>query len=70
MSAFLNARTDLFLNADPSAHDSRLLDEAIERAQAYADAGADGFFAPGLHNEPLIEELCILWTSEPFALTQ
>ena len=55
---FLNARTDLFLNADPSAHDAALLDAALARADAYASAGADGFFVPGLRGESLIEELC------------
>jgi len=56
--AFLNARTDLFLNADPSAHDAALLDAALARADAYASAGADGIFVPGLRGESLIEELC------------
>lgn len=55
---FLNARTDLFLDADPAVHDAALLDAALERADAYAAAGADGFFAPGLRDEALIEDLC------------
>lgn len=55
---FLNARTDLFLNADPAIHDAALLDAALERADAYAAAGADGFFAPGLRDEALIAVLC------------
>ncbi len=54
--AFINARTDLFLNS--REHDNRLLDDAISRAKAYADAGANGFFAPGLANDGLIERLC------------
>jgi len=56
--AFLNARTDLFLHAGPSARDAALLDAALKRADAYASAGADGFFVPGLRDESLIEELC------------
>ncbi|RUX31364.1 isocitrate lyase/phosphoenolpyruvate mutase family protein [Mesorhizobium sp. M7A.F.Ca.US.011.01.1.1] len=56
--AFLNARTDIFLKAKPDAHDKALLDQAIERAQAYEKAGASGFFAPGLGDEGLIEALC------------
>ena len=35
-----------------------MLDEAIERAHAYKAVGADGFFAPGLADEKLIERLC------------
>ena len=45
--AFVNARTDLFLQAGPDRHEA-LVDEAIARATAYAEAGADGFFVPGL----------------------
>ena len=56
--AFINARTDIFLKAKPDAHDDELLDQAIERAQAYEKAGANGFFAPGLGDEGLIETLC------------
>ncbi|ESY13683.1 isocitrate lyase/phosphoenolpyruvate mutase family protein [Mesorhizobium sp. C386A] len=56
--AYINARTDIFLKAKPDAHDSVLLDQAIERAHAYEKAGASGFFAPGLGDEGLIEALC------------
>ncbi len=56
--AFVNARTDLFLKAPVETHDARMLDLAIERARVYADAGADGFFAPGLRDEALIGALC------------
>lgn len=51
--AFINARTDLFLIAPADAHES-LVAKALERARAYADAGADGFFVPGLVDETLI----------------
>jgi len=54
--AFINARTDLFLNSH--THDAHLVDQAIARAHAFADAGASGFFAPALHDEALIERLC------------
>lgn len=53
---FINARTDLFLGTDPSTHKSRI-DEAIEREAAYADAGADGFFIPGLTTISHIERV-------------
>ena len=55
---FLNARTDIFLKAKPETHNVAMLNEAIERAKAYEQAGADGFFAPGLADESLIETLC------------
>lgn len=57
-AAFINARTDIFLQAPAAEHDAAKLDAAIERAQAYADAGARGFFAPGLVDEGLIGRLC------------
>lgn len=50
---FINARTDVFLLAPASEH-AALADEAIARAQAYAAAGADGVFVPGLADEVLI----------------
>jgi 2-methylisocitrate lyase-like PEP mutase family enzyme len=53
---FVNARTDLFLKAPADQH-AGLLAEAIERAQAYAKAGATGFFAPGLTDPALISAL-------------
>lgn len=51
---FINARTDVFLKErDPAQHDA-LLDEAIDRALAYGDAGANGVFMPGLTRPDLI----------------
>ncbi|MBX3560413.1 MAG: isocitrate lyase/phosphoenolpyruvate mutase family protein [Sphingomonas sp.] len=55
---FLNARTDIFLQAKPDTHDDAKVDAAIERAEAYADAGASGFFVPGLANLALLERVC------------
>jgi 2-methylisocitrate lyase-like PEP mutase family enzyme len=43
---YLNARTDLFLKTQ--IYDDSLVDEAIERGKAFADAGASGFFVPRL----------------------
>lgn len=54
---FINARTDLFLQAAAATHDRALADAAIERGLAYADAGANGFFVPGLIDLPLIERI-------------
>ena len=53
---FINARTDLFLGTDPSTHEV-LVTEAIDRETAYAEAGADGFFIPGLTDIPLIKRI-------------
>jgi 2-methylisocitrate lyase-like PEP mutase family enzyme len=57
-SMFLNARVDLFLRTPTEGHDERLLDEALGRAAAYAEAGADGIFVPGLADEALIGAFC------------
>jgi len=54
VNLFINARTDLFLESDPSIHGS-LVDDAITREAAYKDAGADGFFIPGLTESSLIK---------------
>ena len=56
--AFINARTDIFLKAKPEAHDNAAVDHALERARAYADAGASGFFVPGLAGERLLARVC------------
>jgi 2-methylisocitrate lyase-like PEP mutase family enzyme len=48
---FVNARTDVFLFG------SGRLDDVLTRATAYAEAGADGLFVPGLVDLPAIAEL-------------
>jgi len=54
---FINARTDLFLGrGTPDPKDS--MTAALERAAAYAAAGASGYFVPGLKDEGLIGRLC------------
>jgi len=55
---FINARTDIFLKAKPDAHDDAAVDAALARAAAYAEAGASGFFAPGLADLRLLARLC------------
>ena len=58
VSFFINARCDLFFQTGDSVpHDEELLAKAIERAQAYAEAGAYGFFVPGLTKISLISTL-------------
>ena len=53
---FINARTDLFLGQgrDPA----QSVGEALDKAKAYAAAGASGFFIPGLANDALIGRIC------------
>jgi 2-methylisocitrate lyase-like PEP mutase family enzyme len=54
---FINARTDIFFQRGPEEHDLAMVGEAIERAHAYSEAGADGLFAPGLADITLIARL-------------
>src|SRR5690242_2095447 len=54
---FINARTDVFFQRPAEQHDDGMVVETIERAHAYADAGADGLFAPGLADIALIARL-------------
>jgi 2-methylisocitrate lyase-like PEP mutase family enzyme len=51
---FINARTDVFFQRPPAEHGNAMLEDAIERAHAYAEAGADGIFVPGLVDTKLI----------------
>jgi len=55
---FINCRTDLFLKAPRETHDEAMLDEAIARVRAYAEAGASGFFVPMLGDLGLLRRLC------------
>jgi 2-methylisocitrate lyase-like PEP mutase family enzyme len=56
VTLFINARTDLFLGQgrDPA----QAVGEALERAKAYAAAGASGFFVPGLEDDALVGQIC------------
>jgi 2-methylisocitrate lyase-like PEP mutase family enzyme len=58
LPAFINARTDMFLKAAAPQHDAAMFDLALQRAEAYAAAGAHGFFVPGLNDETLIGKIC------------
>ena len=51
----INARTDLFLGKGNNPPD--VVDEAINRANAYSAAGASSFFIPGLQELELIEKI-------------
>jgi 2-methylisocitrate lyase-like PEP mutase family enzyme len=54
---FINARTDIFFKTNPANHNDSHLEEAISRADAYAKAGASGFFVPGLRDTTIIQKL-------------
>jgi 2-methylisocitrate lyase-like PEP mutase family enzyme len=51
----INARTDVFLGS--SVPLEQRLDEAVRRLSAYAQAGADSLFVPGLREESVIQQL-------------
>jgi 2-methylisocitrate lyase-like PEP mutase family enzyme len=55
---FINARTDIFLKTKADGHDRAKVEEALERARAYAEAGASGFFVPGLADLDLLARIC------------
>ena len=55
---FLNARTDIFLKAPRDTHDEAMLDQALARGRAYADAGASGLFVPALLDLRLLARFC------------
>jgi 2-methylisocitrate lyase-like PEP mutase family enzyme len=48
----LTARTENFLRGNPD------LDDTLERLRAFADAGADVLFAPGLPDLAAVEKVC------------
>lgn len=54
IALFINARSDVFFQKSAEAHDEGMVDEALDRARAYAAAGASGLFLPGLSDERLI----------------
>jgi 2-methylisocitrate lyase-like PEP mutase family enzyme len=57
---WVNARTDVFLKVwrSGNANDRSLLGETMERAAAYAEAGARSLFVPGATEIDLIAEIC------------
>ncbi|MFE1785191.1 isocitrate lyase/phosphoenolpyruvate mutase family protein [Streptomyces sp. NPDC059506] len=52
---FVNARTDVFLRAVGDPRDR--LKEALARAEAFLEAGADGIFVPGVTDPGTVSEL-------------
>jgi 2-methylisocitrate lyase-like PEP mutase family enzyme len=55
VDAFINARTDIFLKASRDTHNGDMVEHAVARSLAYAEAGASGFFIPGLVDPDLIQ---------------
>jgi 2-methylisocitrate lyase-like PEP mutase family enzyme len=53
---FINARTDVFFEQGGVSVDAA--NEALDRAQAYAQAGASGLFTPGITDDALIGQIC------------
>jgi 2-methylisocitrate lyase-like PEP mutase family enzyme len=58
---WINARTDVFLAGN------RRIDDALERSAAYAAAGADSLFVPGLVDPAAIAELLTSGTYDSVA---
>lgn len=54
---FINARSDVFFQRPAAEHDDGMVADAVARAQAYAAAGADGLFVPGLVDLALVSAL-------------
>jgi 2-methylisocitrate lyase-like PEP mutase family enzyme len=55
---FINARTDIFLKTKAATHEMAAIEEALVRARAYAEAGASGFFVPGLVDPFQLAQIC------------
>ena len=54
---FINARTDVFFQKPAPEHDDAMVEDALRRANLYAEAGADGIFVPGLVDPKMIARL-------------
>lgn len=67
---FVNARCDIFRGQPKEAHGPELVAAVLERARAYADAGASGLFVPFTTDRACIGAICkasplpvnIIWT--------
>ena len=67
---FVNARCDVFRGKVPESHGPELVEQVLERARAYADAGSNGLFVPFTTNRACIAAICeksplpvnIIWT--------
>lgn len=55
---FVNVRCDVFRGRDAAADGAALVAETLERARAYAEAGAGGLFVPFLADAGCIAAIC------------
>jgi 2-methylisocitrate lyase-like PEP mutase family enzyme len=55
---FVNARCDVYRGVDPADYSPALIEAVLERAEAYAKAGAGGLFVPFLGDHPTITAIC------------
>ena len=55
---FVNARCDVYRGVDPADYGPHLVEAVLERARAYAAAGAGGLFVPFLGDHPTIAAIC------------
>lgn len=55
---FVNARCDVYRGISPEDYGQHLIDTVLERANAYARAGAGGLFVPFLGDHPTIAKIC------------
>ncbi|WP_185804352.1 isocitrate lyase/PEP mutase family protein [Pontivivens nitratireducens] len=55
---WINARTDIFLKSKPDTHNPAMVEGALARADAYARAGGDSLFVPGVRDLDLIRSIC------------
>ena len=55
---FVNARTDVYRGLKAENYGQHLIDAVLERAEAYAKAGAGGLFVPFLGDHSAIKAIC------------
>jgi 2-methylisocitrate lyase-like PEP mutase family enzyme len=55
---FVNARCDVYRGVKPEDYGEQQIAAVLERAVAYARAGADGLFVPFLGDHPTITAIC------------
>jgi len=54
---FINARSEVFFDPEDPSPPGKRIEHAVERANAYVDAGANGIFFPGLKDPDLVAKL-------------
>ena len=55
---FVNARCDVYRGVSAEDYTPALIEDVLERAEAYAKAGAGGLFVPFLGDHPTIAAIC------------